>query len=149
MSIIPNICSAISSVTLTRTRFNKAINQTLTRRGRPFGAQPGWLRRGAQAAHGVPRAPRGGSIPGGCARPPPPSALRGARPRPGIGEGDPRGPRQSPCTSGAPCRVPPPPGHGPRVPGAGALRGAAGIPAGGEGVNGSGPTQQKENFIMK
>lgn len=108
MSIIPNICSAISSVTLTRTRFNKAINQTLTRRGRPFGAQPGWLRRGAQAAHGVPRAPRGGSIPGGCARPPPPSALRGARPRPGIGEGDPRGPRQSPCTSGAPCRPPPP-----------------------------------------
>lgn len=33
MSIIPNICSAISSVTLTRTRFNKAINQTLTRGG--------------------------------------------------------------------------------------------------------------------
>lgn len=27
--------------------------------------------------------------------------------------------------------------------------GAAGNPAGGEGVNGSGPTQQKENFIMK
>lgn len=30
MSIIPNICNAISLVTLTRTRFNKAINHTLT-----------------------------------------------------------------------------------------------------------------------
>lgn len=30
MSIIPNICNAISLVTLTRTRFNKAINHSLT-----------------------------------------------------------------------------------------------------------------------
>lgn len=35
MSIIPNICNAISLVTLTRTRFNKAINHTLTSRRRP------------------------------------------------------------------------------------------------------------------
>lgn len=35
MSIIPNICNAISLVTLTRTRFNKAINHTLTSRPRP------------------------------------------------------------------------------------------------------------------
>lgn len=54
MSIIPNICSAISSVTLTRTRFNKAINQTLTRRGRPFGAELGWLGSGHGATEGSP-----------------------------------------------------------------------------------------------
>lgn len=35
MSIIPNICNAISLVTLTRTRFNKAINHTLTSQRRP------------------------------------------------------------------------------------------------------------------
>lgn len=35
MSIIPNICNAISLVTLTRTRFNKAINHSLTSRRRP------------------------------------------------------------------------------------------------------------------
>lgn len=65
MSIIPNICSAISSVTLTRTRFNKAINQTLTRRGRPFGAELGWLGSGARAAHG---APEGSPEPAGDTR---------------------------------------------------------------------------------
>jgi len=30
-----------------------------------------------------------------------------------------------------------------------APRRAVGTPSGGEGVNGPGPTQQKENFIMK
>lgn len=35
MSIIPNICNAISLVTLTRTRFNKAINHSLTSRRLP------------------------------------------------------------------------------------------------------------------
>lgn len=34
MSIIPNICNAISLVTLTRTRFNKAINHSLTSKRR-------------------------------------------------------------------------------------------------------------------
>lgn len=43
MSIIPNICNAIRSVTLTRTRFNKAINHTLTTRRRPVGAELGWM----------------------------------------------------------------------------------------------------------
>lgn len=37
----------------------------------------------------------------------------------------------------------------PRVPVAGAPRGAADTTTGGEGVNGIGPTQQMENFIMK
>lgn len=58
MSIIPNICSAISSVTLTRTRFNKAINQTLTRgggggEGRPLGSEFGWPSSEPDVAHGV------------------------------------------------------------------------------------------------
>lgn len=43
MSIIPNICSAISSVTLTRTRFNKAINQKLTRGGVGGAAFRSWI----------------------------------------------------------------------------------------------------------
>lgn len=76
MSIIPNICSAISSVTLTRTRFNKAINQTLTRRGRPFGAEFGWLGSGADAAHGVGTAPRPLVTRGEC---PPPARQQGGQ----------------------------------------------------------------------
>lgn len=84
MSIIPNICSAISSVTLTRTRFNKAINQTLTRRGRPFGAEFGWLGSGADAAHGVGTAPRPLVTRGEC--PSPARQQRGQFPR-GSGPG--------------------------------------------------------------
>lgn len=84
MSIIPNICSAISSVTLTRTRFNKAINQTLTRRGRPFGAEFGWLASGAAAAHGVPRRqPRARWWHGGGCPPPVPQGQVPAGPRSG------------------------------------------------------------------
>lgn len=59
-----------------------------------------------------------------------------------------RGQRQSLLPAGCPVSVPAP-GYAPRVPEAGARRGAAGTPTGGEGVNGTGPTQQKENFIMK
>lgn len=39
--------------------------------------------------------------------------------------------------------------NAPRVPGADAPRGAADTTTGDEGVNGIGPTQQMENFIMK
>lgn len=46
MSIIPNICNAIRSVTLTRTRFNKAINHLLTTRRRPVEAEFGWMESG-------------------------------------------------------------------------------------------------------
>lgn len=42
MSIIPNICNAISLVTLTRTRFNKAINHTLTSQRRAPGLAHTW-----------------------------------------------------------------------------------------------------------
>lgn len=59
-----------------------------------------------------------------------------------------RGQRQSLLPAGCPVSAPAA-GYAPRVPGAGAQRGAAGTPTGGEGVNGTGPTQQKENFIMK
>lgn len=169
MSIIPNICSAISSVTLTRTRFNKAINQTLTRRGRPFGAEFGWLGSGADAAHGVGTAPCPLVTRGEC--PPPARQQRGQFPA-GLGlgphpdsrrvsspararQGKPvclvavtRGQRRNLLSAGCPVSAPVA-GDAPRVPGSGAPRGAAGTPTGGEGVNGTVPTQQKENFIMK
>lgn len=144
MSIIPNICSAISSVTLTRTRFNKTINQTLTRRGRPFGAEFGWLGSGAGAAHaGTPEdnsAPAGGggrvSIPGSPGarqrrglfpagpRPGPrPKFLEGCRPPPGARQSKPaRGragwvPGVCPRRSPCPTRARSrPPRVGPRAP---------------------------------
>lgn len=93
ISIIPNICGAISSVTLTRTRFNKAINQTLTRRRRPFRAAFGWLGSGADAAHGIPlRKLRARWWQGGeCPPLAPPGTilhLQGSHLRPGRGKGN-------------------------------------------------------------
>lgn len=52
MSIIPNICNAIRSVTLTRTRFNKAINHTLTTRRWSVGAELGWIESGTSEGSG-------------------------------------------------------------------------------------------------
>lgn len=148
MSIIPNICSAISSVTLTRTRFNKAINQTLTRRGRPFGAELGWLGSGHGATEGSPE-PAGDTRVGTSRRarsgPAPQrsgvstSATGGDRGGGGIrGGGEEGRGRTAALPVGAPS-----------VAESDAPRRAVGTPSGGEGVNGPGPTQQKENFIMK